>query len=120
MKGQTTLGINVTWGASHHSKGRLISRQASIEPPGQISCVKITCLWKYTIKSIKYVLIELYHKYRVEYAEKHRNDDIPMDYRTGENTPTGIVKLLIEIFRLKGDKEWRQQRNLQQKDMQRQ
>lgn len=98
MKSQA--GLKITWGAEHKSSGRLISRQVSIEPP-EITCVRISCLWKYAIKSLTYTLVLLYHQCRVAYAEKNRNKGIPLRYRTGEPMPDTIWQAIKEIIKLK-------------------
>lgn len=95
-----SAGFVIDWGQEHRDgKGKLISRQAFVRPP-QITCVKLSCLWRYTFCSWRYTLTLLYHEYRVKYAEKHRHDEIPEHYRTGEDTPQGIFGLAREIIKL--------------------
>ena len=66
-------GLAVAWGAEHRSgKGKLISRQVSITPP-VINCVRITCLVRYTLKSLLYTLTCLYHRYRGVKTTLHKN-----------------------------------------------
>lgn len=83
------------------TEGRLISRQMMIEPPAPITCVRLSCLWRYTIRSVKYTLTLLYHKHRATYAENNRRKEIPEKYRTGEDAPVSILGLLWEISKLK-------------------
>lgn len=42
-----------------------------------------------------------YDKARIKYVYRHRNDDIPDKYRTGEDVPETIMGLLKEITKLK-------------------
>lgn len=100
-------GLIVSWGATHRHNGVLVVRMASIAPPGVIKCVRLSCLWNYLIASLRYTLIMLYHRYRVEYAESHkyneahRDKDIPYHYRTGVPSPDTIWGAAKEIVRLK-------------------
>ena len=98
---RSRAGLSVRWGAEHRRGGRLISRQVSISSPGVIDCIKPLCLMKYVIKSWRYVLILLYHKYRGDYAEKYPEDNILEKYRTGEQSPRGIWSSLWEIIKVK-------------------
>lgn len=93
--------ITVKWGATHKRGGRLISRQASVTGPGVIDCVKPTCLVKYIVKSLRYVLILLYHKYRAQYAEAYPDIYIVWKYRTGEDSPEGIWSSIWEIIKVR-------------------
>jgi len=94
-------GLAVSWGTEHHSKeGVLISRQVSFPPP-VIRCMTLSCLRRYLVDSWRYTLILMYHKYRTIYAEKHRNENIPEHYRTGDNSPTSIMGALWAIFKLR-------------------
>lgn len=101
MKSNSRAGLKVRWGATHKRGGRLVSRQASIDPLGGIDCVRLTCLVKYIIKSWQYVLLLLYHKYRAEYAETYPDENIVWKYRTGEDSPEGIWSSIWEIIKLK-------------------
>lgn len=95
-------GVGVSFSSEHRNgSGELISRQATIEAPRPITCIKVSCLWRYLIKSLTYTMILLYDKQRVVYAEKHRGKEIPLKYRTGEPSPNSITQALIEILRLK-------------------
>lgn len=58
-------------------------------------------MWKFAVKSLAYVLAMLYHKYRVEYAEKNRNKEIPVKYRTGEEAPESVLGLIFQIIKLR-------------------
>jgi hypothetical protein len=98
---QHSAGLVINWGMEHRDgEGKLISQQASVEPP-RIECPKISCLWRYTIKSFQYTLLMLYHKYRLQYAEANRRKDIPEYYRTGENAPESMFGLAKEIIKLR-------------------
>jgi hypothetical protein len=95
-----SAGFVVDWGTEHRDgKGNLISRQAMVRPP-EITCVKPSCLWRYTLKSLRYTLTLLYHQYRVQYAEKYRHKEIPEYYRTGEDAPESFVGLIAGILKL--------------------
>jgi len=98
--GKTTSGLATSFTATHESKGRLISRQASVEAP-VITCMRPSCLRRYMVKSLAYMLLMLYHKKRVNYAERKRNEDIPSKYRTGDNAPSGVFRTLLEIIKIK-------------------
>ena len=101
-KARTSVRMAITFHGDHHSgEGKLISRQVSVEPPAPISCVRVSCLWRYTLESIAYTLTLLYHKKRTEYAEGNRDKDMPERYRTGEDTPDSIIGLVWEIIKLK-------------------
>lgn len=91
----------VQWGATHRHKGLLVVTMASIAPPGVIKCVRLSCLWNYLVLSLRYVLISLYHKHRVIYAEAHRDEDIPIHYRTGTPAPETVWGAIKEILRIK-------------------
>ena len=96
----TTAGVKLTWGSEHMSKGRLISRQASIPPPKPMTCLKPSCYFAYLGRVFTYMLVNIYHSKRVAYAEKHRRDAIPEKYRTGEPSPEGILSTVKEILKL--------------------
>jgi len=81
--------------------GKLVVRLGAVEPPGGIDCVRFSCLWKYLLKSLRYVLVSLYHKHRIAYAMSHRDKDIPIRYRTGEPSPDSIWEAVKAILRLK-------------------
>lgn len=89
---ETGGGIQIDWGAVHKNKdGEIISRQASIETPKAPTCLRPSCLWRYLLDSIRYVLIANYHAKRVAYAEAKRHSKIPQRYRTGEPAPSTIL-----------------------------
>lgn len=91
----------VHWGAEHRTKdGRLISRQAIVQAPEFGPCLVLTCMWKYFKAQLIYVLTLKYHEYRVDYAEKSRNKEIPEHYRTGEKVPETFWKLVWAILRV--------------------
>jgi len=79
--------------------GKLIVRQISIEAP-TLKCTRIRCILAYEIKSIFYGLLRIHEQYRTAYAVRHRGDNIPEHYRTGENLPTSVRSVLWEIFKL--------------------
>lgn len=93
-------GLVVEWGATHRHNGVIVVRFASITPPEAIKCLKVSCLWGYLKESLRYVLVTLYHKHRIIYAETHRDEDIPARYRMGEPSPDTIWKTVKEIIRL--------------------
>jgi len=100
-KMRQATGLAIDWGFKHRDgTGNLISRQVMIQPPLPITCIKPICLWRYQILTWKYLLMQLYHKYRVGYAERNRYKTIPEYYRTGDNMPFTIRGLLWEIFKL--------------------
>lgn len=82
-----------------YTLGKLIWRHKTVEPP-TIKCVSLKCYFKYTLKAWHYILLMMYHKHRIAYAVKHRHDDIPDKYRTGEDAPKRAWGLFREIIRL--------------------
>jgi len=94
-------GIIVEWGATHRHNGVIVVRFASVAPPDAIKCVSLGCLWRYLLESLRYTLVMLYHKYRIIYAETHRDEDIPAHYRMGEPAPDSVWKTVKEIVRLR-------------------
>ena len=69
----------MTYGATHRDgRGKLISRQVTITPPSMPPC---KCVGLYLWALVKFFFLQIYHRWRVSYAEKHRNDDIPEKYR---------------------------------------
>jgi len=102
----TKSGLATSFTATHRNgkTGQLISRQASVEAP-VITCMRPRCLRRYMVKSLAYMLLMLYHKKRVNYAERKRNEDIPSKYRTGDNAPSGapsgVFRTLWEIIKIK-------------------
>jgi hypothetical protein len=97
----TKAGMRLDWGVVHKRRNKLVSRQAMIEGPAPIDCVRPSCLIKYIIKSWRYVLVLLYHRYRTEYAEEYPDIDIPLKYRTGDYGPEGIWSSIWEIIKVK-------------------
>jgi hypothetical protein len=92
-------GICVTWGMEHRTlEGRLISRTASVSPPAWPGC---NCLGKYLFWVFKHWLLIYYHSMRVSYAEKKRNDTIPMRYRTGYPSPSTVWKTISGLIALR-------------------
>jgi NAD-dependent SIR2 family protein deacetylase len=80
--------------------GRLIVRTTAIDAPGAPTCFKPKCVRKFIRDSIFCILSSAYHHKRVEYAEKHRNDNILEMYRTGLPMPLTIPQAIRENFRL--------------------
>ena len=98
---RTAGGIGISWGAEHKDgKGRLISRQASIEPPPAPTCLRLFCLLKYVKDAVFYALVANYHARRVAYAEANRHKDILDRYRTGEPSPKTIWQAIHANIKL--------------------
>jgi len=83
-------------------RGNLIARSISIQAPSPPTCFRFSCLWKFYRKVVLCWLLSIYHKKRVNYAEKKRHKKIPMKYRTGDDSPKtvrgtiwGIIKLSV-------------------------
>ena len=96
----TQSGLLVSWGAEHKSGDRLISRQASIEPPAPPQCIRPSCLIKYVWETLTYTLILSYHARRVAYAESNRNKEILERYRTGEPSPETMWQAIHANWKL--------------------
>ncbi len=69
-----------------------------VPPPAPLTCIRFSCYVSYVKKVIHYMLLQEYHKRRLIYAQRHRNDDIPEYYREGEPIPK---HLLFEIIKLR-------------------
>jgi hypothetical protein len=82
-------------------KGNLIAKSVSIQYPSPPSCLKWKCLWHFFWETMFCGVLSTYHRLRVEYAEKHRHDNISRKYRTGEDSPDTITKAILAIIRLK-------------------
>jgi len=96
-----SLGFRILWSAEHKDpKGNLIVRMAVLEPP-KIECYRLRCLLEYPLSALQYMLACYYHRCRANYAERHRHDNIPERYRTGDNAPETIWGAIREIIRLK-------------------
>ena len=94
--------VSVTVGADHRDgQGNLISRMVSIDEPEPINCLKPKCLMDFFLRVVKCGLLSTYHCKRVEYAERRRHQNIPMKYRTGEDSPETIKGLIWGIIKLK-------------------
>jgi hypothetical protein len=98
-EGMSRGGMGITWGAEHHSQGRLIVRMASIDPPEPPTCIK--CFGKFFKESIRYTLLGSYHHHRVVYCELRQDKEIPERYRTGEPYPKSFIGLLLGILALR-------------------
>ena len=97
----TSGGLKVTWGAEHcDGEGNLISRQASISTPIPPNCIRLSCLLKYVIDSIRYALICIYHERRTAYAEANRHKKILERYRTGEPSPETIWQAIHALTKI--------------------
>lgn len=101
-----------------NGEGKLISKSVDIHfpdfpplPPRPV-CSTSDCIKKYKDKLDDwlgeykreldfYVLLCLYHQARIEYVYRHRDDDIPMKYRTGEPAPETYIEIMKEITKLK-------------------
>lgn len=100
MKASTCGGMSISWGVEHRDgKKHLISRQVNVDPPK--FCGLLRYLPRYALLVARYVLLRSYHENRVLYAEKHRSRNIRMKYRTGEDAPDSIPKLLKETIKLR-------------------
>jgi ribosomal protein S27AE len=83
------------------TKGRLIARSVSIQPPPPPSCTTPSCLWQFFKDSLYSSLLSTYHMRRVVYAEKRRHKKIPIRYRTGSPIPENIKQAIWEIIKLR-------------------
>ena len=99
---QTRSGVRVTVEAEHKDKdGNLISRTASIQAPSPPKCLKFKCLRHFLWEVAFCSVLSDYHRRRVHYAETHRRKQIPIKYRTGEDSPMTITQGIKEIIKLK-------------------
>lgn len=95
---KTAGGVGIEWGATHRDGGgRLISRQASVEPP-ILTCLRLSCLLRYLKAALFYTLVSKYHARRVGYAEANRHRLIPDRYRTGEPSPETMWQVILAIM----------------------
>ena len=64
-----------------------------------MTCLFLHCYFAYLGRVFNYMLLNAYHSKRVAYAEKHRRDEIPEKYRTGEDAPEGwsTVKEILKL-----------------------
>ena len=83
------------------TKGMLIARSVSIQPPSPPNCSTPSCLWQFFKDSLYSGLLSYYHQRRVVYAEKKREKRIPMKYRTGSPAPENIRQALLAIIILR-------------------
>jgi len=91
----------IRWGLTHRgSDGRLVVRHVVVAPPEPIACVRLSCLWRYTLKSLRYVLLLLYHQRRIALAEAQKDCFVPEHYRSGSPAPRGIPQAIREILKL--------------------
>ena len=101
MNADSKVRFKATVDAEHRDgKGNLISRCVTIEAPDPPNCSKPKCLWKFFKDTVFCSLISTYHSKRVRYAEKNRRKKIPMKYRTGEEAPDTIIRVILAIIRL--------------------
>ncbi len=98
MESVTQGGSSISWGAEHCRGGRLISRQVNVIAPKPLSCISLSCFYKFFKESIFYSLLLEYHKKRIDYAEKNPNKLILKKYRTGEQSPKSIKSALFSLF----------------------
>jgi hypothetical protein len=80
-------------------QGKLIVREVAIDPPA-ISCLKFHCLVRFARSVLFSYLLNRYHEKRGEYAQAHRDDEIPEYYRTGRPMPSSIPQCIKEIIKL--------------------
>jgi hypothetical protein len=100
--GEVAGGVKLAWRAEHKDKdGRLISRQASIDPPEAPKCLRPGCLWRYLCDALRYALVANYHARRVAYAESNRHKKILERYRTGDPSPQSIWQAIHANLKLK-------------------
>jgi len=83
-----------------YSKGVLVSRSISIQPPPPPRCIKFGCMWEYYKQAVLVLLLGSYHRKRVAYSEAHRHKTIPIRYRTGEPSPETIFKAILANIKL--------------------
>lgn len=101
MKAKVSGGIGITWGAEHRDgEGNLITRQASIEPPAIPTCITPKCLMRYLYDALLYALVSTWHSRRVAYAEANRGKNILERYRTGEPSPSTLLKALYANIKI--------------------
>ena len=79
--------------------GKLVCRYFSIEPP-KITCLKLSCLWRYPVKALTYALLMHWDKYRILYCKANRHNDIPEYLKTGEQMPTTLFGTILGIIKL--------------------
>ena len=90
---KASIPLSVSYRAAHYGKGgNLISRQATVEAPQWPAC---NCLFPYLWGLVRFAVLQMYHKYRVEYAEKKRRAHIPEHFRTGEHPPRTVPGTLL-------------------------
>ena len=95
------VGVHVTVNAEHRDgKGNLIARSVAIQSPELPVCTRFRCLWGFFWEVVFCDLLSTYHQNRVEYAERNRHKDIPLKYRTGENSPSNIKQAIWAIIKL--------------------
>ena len=83
-----------------YSKGVLVSRSISLQPPNPPRCIKPGCLWEYVKSVYLYTLVLSYHNKRVNYAERNRHKVIPEKYKTGDNAPITIKGAVLANIKL--------------------
>lgn len=89
---EVKVPLKISWGATHRSgEGVLISQQVSVEAPSWPAC---NCLFPYLWALVKFVVLQMYHRHRVQYATRKRWETIPDHLRTGENAPQSVWGLL--------------------------
>lgn len=81
----------------HYAHGKLVARESMVPPPAPMTCLRLSCYLAFIKRVINYMILNEYHKRRVMYAERHK-EDIPEHYRTGEPVPK---HLLWEILKLR-------------------
>jgi len=81
------------------AEGNLIARSVSIQAQSPPQCARFRCVWKFFLQVILCGLLSTYHRKRFLYAEKKRYKIIPMEYRTGENSPENIRQTIWGIIK---------------------
>ena len=80
------------------SIGALVVTMSSVAPPEPLKCIRFRCLVGYLAASLRYVLLYQYEQVRINYAQEHRDGDIPEYIRTGYNPPTTVWGTLRGIY----------------------
>ena len=68
-----------------------------VPPPEPMTCLRLSCYFAFIGRVVRYMMLQEYHKRRLMYAQRHRNDDIPEHYRTGEPVPDHLLWEIIKL-----------------------
>jgi len=82
--------------------GKLIAKTYSVQPPKPPQCMSFRCLYQFFMDTLFCALLSNYHRRRVAYAEKNRHKVILERYRTGEPSPTGLLRAVVANIKLIG------------------